>query len=160
MTENPKKEEKPKEKKPAKPTEQVSPKVQKPVPDKPTPVPDKPAPAAPEKPDERKEAKPVEKPSQRKGPRMLLFNRWDTSAVQIRDLGLKDHITLSAMAVPRTGGKYGPGHFTKNRMSLTERFMNKLMVSGHRGKKHKISSGNHVFPGLAKIESTMAGLSK
>ena len=75
---------------------------------------------------------------------MLLFNRWDTSGVTVRDAGLRGYINLDFLAVPRTGGKYGPGAFQKNRMSIVERFMNRLMVAGHRGKKHKITSGENV----------------
>jgi small subunit ribosomal protein S7 len=39
-------------------------------------------------------------------------------------------------------------------MHLIERFMNKLMVSGHRGKKHKITSGPNVGK-TARLYNTM-----
>ena len=78
------------------------------------------------------------------GINMLMFNRWDTSQVTVRDAGLKNHMNLDSMSVPRTGGKYGPGSFQKNKMSIVERFMNRLMVAGHRGKKHKLTSGHNV----------------
>ena len=74
---------------------------------------------------------------------LLLFNRWDLSGIEVSDAGLKAYINLTCLPVPRTGGKYGHVAFQKNRMSVVERFMNKLMVTGHRGKKHKITSGRH-----------------
>jgi small subunit ribosomal protein S7 len=73
----------------------------------------------------------------------LLFNRWDTSGITLSDPGLREYINLTPLVVPRTGGKYGPGRFQKNRIPIVERFMNKLMVSGHRGRKHKLTSGRH-----------------
>lgn len=71
------------------------------------------------------------------------FNRWSTTDVKITDPGMARYINLDCMSVPRTGGKYGSGRWTKDKMSLIERFMNRLQNTGHRGKKHKISSGNH-----------------
>ncbi|MCK4715001.1 MAG: hypothetical protein KAT35_05460, partial [Candidatus Aenigmarchaeota archaeon] len=115
--------------------------------------------ARPEKPAESKQeptkpaepAKPEPKPSDEDKPaaphsgvKLLLFNRWDTSQVRVNDAGLKNYINLNCMPVPRTGGKYGSGGFQKNKMPIVERFMNKLWVSGHRGKKHKLTSGPNV----------------
>ncbi len=78
------------------------------------------------------------------GVRMLLFNRWDTSDVALKDAGLKKYMNLDTLAVPRTGGRYNRDSIQKRKISVIERFMNKLMVAGHRGKKHKITSGNNV----------------
>ncbi len=74
----------------------------------------------------------------------LLFNRWDISDAVVSDLGLKSYMNLTPIIVPRTGGKYGPKRGQKYKVPIVERFMNKLMVSGHRGKKHKLTSGHHV----------------
>lgn len=73
--------------------------------------------------------------------KVLLFNRWDMDAVQVEDPGLKGYINLTPVIVPRTGGRYGPSPINKKKMPIVERFINKLMVPGHRGKKHKITSG-------------------
>jgi len=76
--------------------------------------------------------------------KILLFNRWDLSQVKVEDPGLVDYINLTPIVIPRTGGKYGTASLQKGRMSIVERLMNKMMVPGHRGKKHKITSGKCV----------------
>jgi small subunit ribosomal protein S7 len=75
--------------------------------------------------------------------KILLFNRWDVSEVKVTDPGLKGHMNITPLVVPRTGGRYSTVQIHKKKMNLVERFMNKLMVSGHRGKKHKITSGRN-----------------
>lgn len=77
--------------------------------------------------------------------KILLFNRWETSDVKINDLGLKNQINLEQIIVPRTAGRYTTKQINKIKMNIVERFMNKIMVPGHRGKKHKLTSGH--FPG-------------
>ena len=76
--------------------------------------------------------------------KILLFNRWDISQVRAEDPGLVNYINLSLVIVPRSGGKHATTAFHKNKMNIVERFMNKLMVPGHRGKKHKRTSGRCV----------------
>jgi len=76
--------------------------------------------------------------------KILLFNRWDLSQVKVEDPGLVNYINLTPIVIPRTGGKYGTSSLQKGRMSIVERLMNKMMVPGHRGKKHKITSGKCV----------------
>jgi small subunit ribosomal protein S7 len=51
------------------------------------------------------------------------------------------YINLRPVILPKSSGKYAslPGH--KNKMNVVERFINRMMVPGHRGKKHKITSG-------------------
>jgi small subunit ribosomal protein S7 len=72
---------------------------------------------------------------------MKLFNLWDTN-VEVKDPGLKGYINLEPVLVPKTGGKNTKVRFWKSRYSIAERLMNKLMVPGHRGKKHKVTSGH------------------
>ncbi len=74
--------------------------------------------------------------------KLLLFNRWDISEVKVDDPGLKNHINLDPILIPRTGGRFATKPFQKEKISIVERLMNKLMVSGHRGKKHKLTSGH------------------
>ncbi len=71
---------------------------------------------------------------------MLLFNRWDIKEVRVEDPGLVKYINLKPVVVPRTFGR-NRGDFRKNEMNIVERFMNKLMITGHTGKRHKITSG-------------------
>lgn len=74
--------------------------------------------------------------------KILLFNRWDLDGVEVKDVGLKRYMNVEPIIVPRTGGRYTTVQIHKNRMNIVERFMNRLMVPGHRGKKHKITSRN------------------
>ena len=69
-----------------------------------------------------------------------IFNRWDTSAIAVRDPGLKTYISLQPIVVPRTGGRNVKVRFHKSRNHVVERFINKIMVPGHRGKKHRLTS--------------------
>ncbi len=77
--------------------------------------------------------------------KILLFNRWDLSEVKVEDAGMKKYINLRPVLIPRTAGRMGPTQLNKMKMNVVERLVNKLMVPGHRGKKHKITSGR--FPG-------------
>ena len=72
---------------------------------------------------------------------MKLFNKWDTDGIVINDKGLVGYINLNPILVPKTGGKNTVVRFWKNKYPIVERLMNKLMIPGHRGKKHKLTSG-------------------
>ena len=76
--------------------------------------------------------------------KILLFNRWASEGVEVPDLGLKNHINLKPIILPRSEGKHGTRPFHKNDMHIVERLVNKLAVPGHRGKKHKTTSGHCV----------------
>lgn len=73
--------------------------------------------------------------------KMKLFNLWDTSQITVSDPGLKDYIALTPQIVPRTGGRYAKQKFYKNKYTVIERLINHMMVPGHKGKKHHITSG-------------------
>lgn len=73
--------------------------------------------------------------------KILLFNKWDLSKVEIKDSGLEAYINLEPILVPRTAGRFTQLSIKKKKMNIVERFMNKLMVPGHKGKKHKLTSG-------------------
>ena len=72
-----------------------------------------------------------------------MFNRWSFDGISVNDPGLKPYVNLKPIIVPKTGGKYSQKKFHKSKMNIVERFANKLMVSGHKGKKHLISSGRN-----------------
>ena len=71
------------------------------------------------------------------------FNRWDVKDITI-DIGLKNYISLTPQFFPKTGGKNAKTPFGKSKTSIVERLINKLFVVGHKGKKHKITSGHNV----------------
>jgi small subunit ribosomal protein S7 len=68
------------------------------------------------------------------------FNKWSTEGIIVEDPGLKDYITLQPKIVPRTGAKYAGNRFHKSKVFIIERLMNKIMIPGHKGKKHFRSS--------------------
>ncbi|HII29570.1 30S ribosomal protein S7 [Candidatus Woesearchaeota archaeon CG08_land_8_20_14_0_20_47_9] len=69
-----------------------------------------------------------------------VFNRWSVDGISVQDPGLKEYISLTPRFVPRTGARYAKNRFYKSRAFIIERLMNKLMIPGHRSKKHKITS--------------------
>ncbi|MFH1590183.1 MAG: 30S ribosomal protein S7 [archaeon] len=69
------------------------------------------------------------------------FNRWDCSKIQVEDPGLKRYINVNPVIVPKTGARYAGNRFHKSKVFIVERLINRIMVPGHRSKKHKISSG-------------------
>ena len=71
------------------------------------------------------------------------FNRWDIIGVKVADPGLISYITVAPRFLPKTGAKYAKAKFHKSKTFIIERIMNKMMVAGHRAKKHKISSGHN-----------------
>ena len=70
------------------------------------------------------------------------FNRWSLEGIKVDDLGLQSYITLKPRIVPRTGARYAGNRFYKSRVFIVERLMNKIMVPGHKGKKHYKTSGH------------------
>lgn len=72
-----------------------------------------------------------------------VFNRWSTKAVNILDPGLKNYINLQDSILPKSRGRYRQ-QFHKSKMNIVERLITKLMVPGHHGKKHKLTSGRVV----------------
>lgn len=74
---------------------------------------------------------------------MKIFDKWDISEIKVNEKALEPYINLAQVLVPRTGGRAAQGQriwIQKN--NIVERLINKLMVPGHRGKKHKLSSGH------------------
>lgn len=72
---------------------------------------------------------------------LKMFNRWEITGIQVEDPGLQRYITIEPRIVPRTGGRNASVRFHKSRTSLIERLMNRIMIPGHRGRKHTITSG-------------------
>ncbi|MBI2138007.1 30S ribosomal protein S7 [Candidatus Woesearchaeota archaeon] len=67
---------------------------------------------------------------------VLAFNRWDTKGIKVMDAGLERYVTLDARIVPKTGARYAGNKFHKSKVFIVERLINKVMVPGHKGKKH------------------------
>lgn len=69
-----------------------------------------------------------------------VFGRWSVDGIKVEDPGLVAYINLEPKLVPRTYARYAHTKFHKSKTFIIERLMNKLMVPGHKGKKHKITS--------------------
>jgi len=76
--------------------------------------------------------------------KIKLFNKWEIEGITVSDPGLKNYINLKPVIVPRSFGKSASKQFHKSQMNIVERLANHMYVSGHRGKKHIITSGRNV----------------
>ena len=70
------------------------------------------------------------------------FNKWGTEGIKIEDQGIIDYVNLKPTLVPKTGARYAGKRFHKSKVFIVERLINKVMVAGHKGKKHFKSSGH------------------
>lgn len=67
---------------------------------------------------------------------MKLFNRWEQTGIIVEDPGLKKYINLNNVIVPRTLGRNAKYRFHKSKYHIIERLMNRIIIPGHKGKKH------------------------
>ena len=72
-----------------------------------------------------------------------IFNRWSLEGIKVDDLGLQPYVTISPRIVPKTGARYAGNKFHKSKTLIVERLINKLMVPGHKGKKH-FKTSSHI----------------
>lgn len=69
-----------------------------------------------------------------------LFDLYDLSEVKVSDPCLVRYISLSPVLVPRSFGRNGKRQFGKSKSNIVERLIGRLMVPGHKGKKHYFTS--------------------
>jgi small subunit ribosomal protein S7 len=67
---------------------------------------------------------------------MKVFGKWETD-VEVRDYGLKNYINVTSLILPHTGGRVEAVRFWKNKLTIVERLINKVMRSG--ATKRKVS---------------------
>ncbi|MDD5148757.1 MAG: 30S ribosomal protein S7 [Candidatus ainarchaeum sp.] len=65
----------------------------------------------------------------------LIFGKWKTTDLQVKDLGLARYINLKAKVIPHTFGKVAKKRFEKAEISIVERLINKVMRSGQGKRK-------------------------
>lgn len=70
-----------------------------------------------------------------------LFNKWSMTDIKVEDSGLIRYVNIKPTLIPRSEGRNSTTKFWKSKSTIVERLINKLQVAGHRGKKHKVSSG-------------------
>ncbi len=73
---------------------------------------------------------------------LKFFGKWGSEGIKIEDPGLVNYISVKPRTVPKTGARYAGNRFHKSKISIVERLINKVMVSGHKAKKHKLTSGH------------------
>ena len=80
------------------------------------------------------------------------FNKWSVEGIKVEDPGLIKYLCLKPRIVPKTGGKNVGVRFHKSKTFIVERLINKIMQSGHKGKKHTISSGDRTGKGITAYD--------
>ena len=68
-----------------------------------------------------------------------LFNKWSYEGLEISEMALRDHISLTASYVPHSAGRWQKRRFLKARMPIVERLANGLMFKG-RGNGRKLQA--------------------
>ena len=75
-----------------------------------------------------------------------LFNKWSFNNIEIKDWTLEHYINLRPVIIPHTAGKHEHKRFWKTtKISIVERFVNRLLAPGFIGSKikgHKSSYGS------------------
>jgi small subunit ribosomal protein S7 len=71
-------------------------------------------------------------------PNLLLWNKWDLTAVKVNDVGLQTVIGLKPMLVPNSGGRHEHRKFAKTRVNIVERLVNQMT---HFGRKYAKNTG-------------------
>lgn len=89
-----------------------------------------------------------------------LFGKWKTSNIEVKDPGLKRYINLEEVYFPKSYGRQSQKRFGAEDIHLVERLINKIMVPGHRGKKHWFTSGRNVGKADKAFEITKESLEK
>lgn len=64
-----------------------------------------------------------------------LFDRWSFSEVEVKNEGMKKYISLNPVTIPHTAGRLSGKQFSKSKMNIVERLVNKMMRSGQGTKK-------------------------
>ncbi len=78
---------------------------------------------------------------------VLAFNKWSMEGIKVDDAGLQRYVTLEPRFVPKTGARYAGKKFHKSKTFIVERLINKVMIPGHKSKKHFRSSGHNTGKG-------------
>jgi len=70
-----------------------------------------------------------------------IFDLYDISEIKVEDIGLRSAINLVPKLALKSHGR-NVQKFGQTKVNIVERLINKLAVSGHRNKKHKIQFGH------------------
>ncbi|NVM54553.1 MAG: 30S ribosomal protein S7 [Candidatus Helarchaeota archaeon] len=75
-----------------------------------------------------------------------IFNEWDITQVEVKDLGLQKYINLTPHITCHTHGRHEHKRFRKSQINIVERFVNRLLSPGASkrksgGRQSRILSG-------------------
>jgi len=87
-----------------------------------------------------------------------IFDRWDVAGIAVKDPGLDRYLTIDPILVPKTGARYAGSRFHKSKINIVERLINRMMVPGHKGKKHKFTSGHVTGKGQTAYATVLEAL--
>ncbi|MFW5846959.1 MAG: 30S ribosomal protein S7 [Nanoarchaeota archaeon] len=73
-------------------------------------------------------------------PKFKIFDKYDITEIKVEDPGLRSVINLEPKLVLKSQGR-NVEKMGRAKVNIVERLVNKIPVSGHRGKKHKIEKG-------------------
>lgn len=71
-----------------------------------------------------------------------VFNKWSTEGIVVHDQGLQPYISLRPVFAPKTGARYAGNKFHKSKINIVERLINKILIPGHKARKHFKTSGH------------------
>jgi small subunit ribosomal protein S7 len=83
----------------------------------------------------------IEKQTEKKEMQFKIFDLYDISGIVVKDPALKPVINLQQKLIVKSHGRNAQ-KFGAVKVNIVERLMNRIGLSGHRGKKHKIAKGN------------------
>jgi small subunit ribosomal protein S7 len=86
---------------------------------------------------------------------LLLFRKWDLSDIEVKDIGLKNAISLKKTIMPLAFGRAALKRFNKAEVNIVERLANKLM---HFGKKYAKNTGRMGGKKIRSINTVKAAL--
>jgi len=76
--------------------------------------------------------------------KVRLFNKWSFKDIVINDESLKNYINLRPIIIPHTSGKHSKKKFWKSeKISIVERFVNKMLAPGLVEKRIKGRGASH-----------------
>lgn len=94
----------------------------------------------------------VEEAPHRALPDLLLFGKWDSTGIEIKDIGLIRYISLKPVLIPHTSGRHAHKRFHKSNVPIVERFVNKMLNAGRR-KDKKTRAGRNAGKKLKALNT-------
>jgi small subunit ribosomal protein S7 len=66
---------------------------------------------------------------------MKIFNKWETTGIEFKDLGIQKYVNLEPRIIPHSFGNTNHASVRKSKINIVERLINKMMRSGQGKKK-------------------------